>query len=133
MKSGPLVTAVVALVAMTGVVVAFMSNASPYVTIAEAKQLKSDRMHLAGDILKETVVTDYKANEVRFQVKDVNGDQILIVHRGEMPANMSSATKVVAIGGVEGDRFISKQLLLKCPSRYEEEKKGDKVARLGSS
>lgn len=130
MKSGPLVTAVVALVAMGGVVAAFMSNASPYVTIAEAKQLRSDRMHLAGDILKETVVNDYQGHELRFKIKDANGDQILIVHRGEMPSNMGSATRVVAIGGVEGDRFMSKQLLLKCPSRYEEEKKGaSKVAQ----
>ncbi|MGV3619024.1 MAG: cytochrome c maturation protein CcmE [Fimbriimonas sp.] len=129
MKSGPIVTAVVAFVAMGGVVVAFMSNASPYVTIAEARQMRSDRMHLAGDILKETVVTDIKSSELRFQVKDSKGEQILIVHRGEIPANMGSATKVVAIGGIEGDRFMSKQLLLKCPSRYEEEKKKGTVAR----
>ena len=129
MKKGPLVTAVVALVAMGAVVAAFMSNASPYVTIAQAKQLGGDRMHLAGDILKETVVTDIKAAELRFRVKDANGDQITVVHRGEIPANMSSATKVVAIGGIKEDRFVSEQLLLKCPSRYEEEKQKGAVAR----
>jgi cytochrome c-type biogenesis protein CcmE len=124
MKTGPLVTAVVAFVAMGGVVMAFMSNASPYVTIAQAKQMRGDRMHLSGDIVKDSVRTDIKAAEVRFRVKDLNGDEMTVVHRGEIPANINSAEKVVAIGGVEGDKFVSQQLLLKCPTKYQGEDKG---------
>lgn len=122
MKVGPLVTAVVALLAMGAVVAAFMSNASPYVTVAQAKQLRGDRMHLAGDILPGTLHIDVAHAEVTFQVKDANGEVMTIVNRGEIPANMGEATKVVAIGGMQGDQFVSEQLLLKCPSRYESKK-----------
>lgn len=123
MKKGPVITAIVALVAMGGVVAAFVSNASPYVTIAQAKERHGERMHLAGDIVPGSVMTDLKSGELRFKVTDTDKATILVVHRGEMPSNINSATKVVAIGGIEGDHFKSEQLLLKCPSRYESEDK----------
>lgn len=123
MKKGPLVSAIIALLAMGGVVAAFMSNASPYVTIAQAKEGRSDRMHLAGDIVKGSVQVKVDSNELRFKVRDAEGQTITVIHDGEVPTNIGEATRVVAIGGVKGDHFVSKQLLLKCPSRYEGEKK----------
>ncbi len=124
MMKGPVITSIVALIAMGGVVAAFVSNSSPYVTVAQAKQVRGDRMHLAGDIVKGTVLTNVKTGKVKFQVKDANGEVMDVVFQGEIPGNLDAATKVVAIGGIEGDHFSSKQLLLKCPSRYESETKG---------
>jgi cytochrome c-type biogenesis protein CcmE len=123
MTKGALIGATVALVAMGGVVAAFMSSASPYVTVAQAKELRRPRMHLAGDIVPGTLEVDVKNREVRFGVKDAEGGQIRVVHRGEVPSNVNSATKVVAIGEIKGGDFVSDQLLLKCPSRYESEAK----------
>jgi len=40
-----------------------------------------------------------------------------------VPQNMGEATKVVAIGGMKDGKFVSDQLLVKCPSKYESEKK----------
>jgi cytochrome c-type biogenesis protein CcmE len=122
MKSGPLITAVVAVIALAGAVVAFMTNASPYVTIAQARSASGDRLHLAGDIIKPTVHTDLKRHVLTFDVKDAEGAVVMVEHLGEPPANMGEATKVVAIGKMEGDRFVSDQLLLKCPSKYESSK-----------
>ena len=123
MKKGPVITAVVALIAMAGVVIAFMSNASPYVTIAQAKSAAGDRLHLAGDIIKPTVKNDLIHHALSFDVKDKDGNVITVMHRGEPPQNMSEATQVVAIGKIEGDKFVSDELLVKCPSRYEEKRK----------
>lgn len=123
MKRGPLITAAVTLLAMGGVMAAFVSNASPYVTVAQAKQIQSDRLHLAGDIIKGSVSTNLKDHTLSFRIKDKDGQEITILHRGDPPANMGSATQVVAIGGMQGERFVSEQLLLKCPSKYEGQKK----------
>lgn len=123
MKKGPVISAIVALVAMGGVVAAYVSNSSPYVTVAQAKQVRGERMHLAGEMVKGSVVTNVKTGEVRFKVKDTDGQVIEVVHTGEIPGNIDQATKVVAIGGIQDDHFASKQLLLKCPSRYESESK----------
>lgn len=119
MINGPLVTAVIAVVAIGAVIGAFMTNSSPYVTIAEARRSTDDRLHLAGDIVKDSIKTDFATRRVSFQVKDSTGTVILVEHRGEPVAGLTEATKVVAVGGMKGDHFVSEKLLLKCPSKYE--------------
>jgi cytochrome c-type biogenesis protein CcmE len=123
MKSGPIVTAIVATLAMAGVVTAFMTNASPYVTIAQAKNSHSNRLHLAGDLDKKSVHADPVNRTLTFRLKDENGETVTVLHKGDPPANMGEATKVVAIGKMEGDKFVSDDLLVKCPSKYETDPK----------
>jgi cytochrome c-type biogenesis protein CcmE len=119
--SGAIITGIIATLAMGGVVAAFMTNASPYVTVAEAKQSKNDSMHLAGSLLKETVRTDPRNGQISFKLKDDTGAVAQIVYTGSQPGNLMEATKVVAIGGMQGDVFKAHQLLVKCPSKYETE------------
>ena len=129
MKKGPIITAVVTAFALTAVVAAFVSNASPYVTIAQAKTIHSDQLHLAGDLLKGSVSTDYATHTLTFKLRDKDGQVITVLHKGEPPESMSTVTKVVAIGGMQGDRFVSNKLLLKCPSKYE----GASLSQAGTS
>lgn len=119
---GAVLTAVVCVVALSGVIVAFLMNSSPYVTVAQAKAVNADRMHLSGDIMKETVHQDLKEHTLTFDVKDATG-RVTVVYSGTPPQNMGEATKVVAIGTMKNGKFLSDQLLVKCPSKYESEKK----------
>jgi len=127
MTKGPLVTAVIAGVAMVAVIGAFATNASPYVTIREARQRQGDRLHLAGDLIKSSISNNVFKHELRFDIKDGNGDQIQVVYTGDVPSNLGDAERIVAVGGIQGDHFQSKELIVKCPSKYEGEdsKKGD--------
>lgn len=118
--SGAVVTGIIATLAMGGVLAAFVRNASPYVTVAEAKESHADGVHLAGDLIKNTIQTDPKTGEIKFQLKDQNGQLANVVYQGTTPGNLTEATKVVAVGGMnKDDVFISHQLLIKCPSKYE--------------
>lgn len=123
MKKGAIVTAAVTGIALLGVCYAFLSTASPYVTVAQAKVSPADNLHVAGDILKETVVTDVAAKRLRFSLKDEKGDVLPVVYAGPPPANMGSATKVVAIGGMQGSEFHADKMLVKCPTKYESQTK----------
>lgn len=117
-----LVAVIVLVAAGLGLAVfAFLGNASPYVTVREAQASKREGVHLAGDIVPGTLSTDRASMQVRFQLKDENGDTTWVLYKGLPPANMGDATKVVAIGKVEGDDFVCKKMLLKCPSKYESE------------
>ena len=122
-NKGAIISAVVTVLALAGVCVAFLTTASPYVTVAEARLTKGDNLHVAGDLVKETLATDVKAKQMTFSLKDEKGEKMDVVYSGPPPANMGSATKVVAIGGMEGDAFHAHKLLVKCPSKYESEKK----------
>ena len=120
---GAIITALVALGGVAAVGMAFVSNASPYGTFADARKSNSDSMHVAGDVLKETVITDLQHGTMHFSMKDSTGERMNVVYTGPPPANMSEATKVVAIGGVQSGVFYSEKLLIKCPSKYEDGKK----------
>lgn len=122
MKTGPLIAILIAALGLTAVVFAFLQNASPYVSVAEAKTTKGDNLHLAGAIIKESILVRSTVPEVRFEVRDDNGDRLPVVYAGHPPANLSSATRVVAVGGYADGAFKSHKLLLKCPSKYESEK-----------
>jgi len=128
MLRGPAVTAFIAAFAFGAVIWAFSKNASPYVTIAQAKTISGDHLHLAGDILKDTVHMDMLHRTLTFDLKDATGATVEVVHEGDPPANMDEAKKVVAVGGMENGKFISHQLLIKCPSKYEAAP-GQKVAK----
>src|SRR3954462_7986024 len=99
--SGAVVTGVVATLAMGGVLAAFIKNASPYVTVAEAKQSHADGVHLAGDLVKNSIQTDPTSGEIKFQLKDQEGQLANVVYVGSTPGNLSEATKVVAVGGMD--------------------------------
>lgn len=103
---------------------AFLVNASPYVTVAQAKTMRGDNLHLAGDLIPGTMRVRSSELKVEFQMKDAEGATVPVIYAGTPPANMGSATKVVAIGQYQEDHFQARQLLLKCPSKYESTDKG---------
>lgn len=119
MRPGAIAAVILSLVGLTAVVFAFLSNASPYVSVREARVRKGDKMHLSGDIVPGTLRSDVRAGVVTFDVKDQEGQMATVVYQGPPPSNMGSATKVVAIGGMKDGVFRSEKLLLKCPSKYE--------------
>ncbi len=123
MNRGAVVTIVVAVLAMAGVIMAFVLNSSPYVTIAQAKTIQAERLHLAGNIVPKTLSTNARANKMSFDLRDDQGAVIRVNYTGPIPTNIREAKEVVAIGGVKGSAFESQQLLIKCPSKYESEKK----------
>lgn len=117
-----LAAALLAALGLGTAVFAFLGNASPYVTVAQARTARGDGLHLAGDIVPGTTVTDRQALTVRFQIRDQGGETVWVRYEGLPPANMGQATKVVAVGSMQGGEFVSRKLLLKCPSKYESER-----------
>ena len=130
MLKGPLVTAVVASLAMAGVVGAFVCNASPYVTIAQAKKAGGDALHLAGVLVKDAPCgKSFATGHLEFTLRDEDGATIKVEHVGVQPASLMEADKLVAVGAMKGDRFVSSEILTKCPSKYEEGKPRNPLAR----
>lgn len=123
MKIGVVLSIIVGVVAASAMMMAFLMNSSPYVTIAEAKTMQGTSLHVIGDLDKSTVFTDVKAGEVRFAMTDEKGDRMNVVYSGPTPSNMGEATQVVAVGGMKENVFYAHQLNLKCPSKYEGQNK----------
>lgn len=58
-----------------------------------------------------------------FYIKDENGEQMKVIYKGSIPNNFESSTSVVVTGKYHSDKnyFHAKEILTKCPSKYEEE------------
>lgn len=122
-RSGAFITGGIVIVAMGLMVTAFMANASPYVTYDQAIKMQGQEgLHLSGDLVKDSVHMNFQNHTMEFTIVDANGSKVNVVHKGDPPANMGEATKIVAIGKITGEKFESEKLLIKCPSKYESEK-----------
>src|SRR3989304_231439 len=56
-----------------------------------------------------------------FFMADDHGKQMKVIYEGTIPNNFESATSVVVTGKYENGYFHAKDILTKCPSKYEEQ------------
>ena len=50
------------------------------------------------------------------------GEELLVHYHGTKPDQFDEAHHIVAIGKMQGEAFSSDKLLIKCPSKYEQQK-----------
>lgn len=119
MKPGAILGAAFSVAALCGAAFLMLANASPYVTVAQAKTTQGNNLHLQGDLIKSSVDVDITTQTITFDIRDDHGDVMTVFHKGLPPANMGDATRVVAVGGVKNGQFQSHKIMTKCPSKYE--------------
>jgi cytochrome c-type biogenesis protein CcmE len=73
---------------------------------------------------------DPNTNQFTFYMKDENNTVMKVVLDGSKPNNFEMAENVVAKGKVKDGYFYAKEVLTKCPSKYEG--KGQDVNKSGS-
>lgn len=66
---------------------------------------------------------DRENNKFIFFMKDDAGDEMKVVYDGTIPNNFESATSVVVTGVYKEGYFHARDILTKCPSKYEEQPK----------
>lgn len=63
---------------------------------------------------------DKDSRTFTFYIKDAFGTEMKVVYNGPIPNNFESATSVVITGKYEHGIFQAREILTKCPSKYEE-------------
>ena len=108
------------------IVQATVSTGAYYLTVSELHQrvpgIYGERVRVSGTVVDDS--EDWNAQEVtlRFAISDEDGAQLPIVFYGPRPDNFQRAASAIIEGELLADgNFQADTLLLKCPSRYEEE------------
>jgi len=99
------------------------SATAPYVTVTDLlAEGPSDRIVRAtGTVVGETIIWDEEELVLRFDISD-DGGAISIDYHGVRPDLLEDGTEAVVEGRYQGEgRFAAAEILLKCPSKYEEE------------
>jgi len=82
----------------------------------------SKTVKATGSWVKEKNYQIDKVNKTfTFYMVDVKGNEMKVVYNGTIPNNFESATSVVVTGKYVEGSFHAKDILTKCPSKYEEQ------------
>ena len=107
------------------VVQGVMAGGAYFLTISElhAKpNVEGQRVRVNGAVVEASEVWDAKAMTLQFAIEDEDGAQLPVVFYGPRPDNFQRAVSAIVEGELLADgTFEAQTLLLKCPSRYEEE------------
>ena len=113
------------------IVIITAGDASTYVTFHQARELAdkgiTKKIHVVGELKKDVngevlgVEASIDKLSVTFIMLDNNNQEQKVYYNSPMPPDLSKSEQVVVIGTYNNDLFIADKILLKCPSKYEEE------------
>jgi cytochrome c-type biogenesis protein CcmE len=126
------IIAVVVIAACIGLIVATAGDASTYVSFNQAYQMASNgnnnQIHVVGDLKKDAdgnIIGIEKSGDnlsFSFILIDEEQKEQKVYYNEPMPPDFARSEKVVVIGGYQNNAFVANKILLKCPSKYQEEK-----------
>ena len=122
-------THIIILIGIAALIVALLAYSvdfSTYDTVASAKQKQGKFVHLIAKVdITQPIEYDpiNNPNYLSFVVVDSLGDRTKVIYHNSKPADLEKSERVVLKGKMEQDHFECKDILLKCPSKYKDDKK----------
>ena len=97
----------------------FEGSITPYVSISEAIE-SGESVQVKGERVGDAMF-DIEENNFKFTLQDENGKKIDVIYDGAKPGNFDQAIEVVCQGKYKNGKFHAKNILVKCPSKYQDE------------
>ncbi len=133
-------THIITLIGIAALIVGLLSYAtdfSTYDTVQSAKNKQGKFVHLIAK-LDTTRAIEYdpinNPNYVAFYAIDSLGGKTKVVYRNSKPTDLEKSERIVMKGKMQKEYFECSDILLKCPSKYKDDKEqlkksmNDKVA-----
>ncbi|HQW84579.1 MAG TPA: cytochrome c maturation protein CcmE [Ferruginibacter sp.] len=111
---------------IVGLIVFSAGDFSTYESISSAKKKQGTFVHLIAKLDKSEPI-EYDAiknpNYLSFYAVDSLGGKTKVIFRNSKPTDLEKSERIVMKGKMEADHFECKDILLKCPSKYKDDKK----------
>jgi cytochrome c-type biogenesis protein CcmE len=108
-----------------GAIFTTLNNTSTYAGFTEATKDAGSEFHVVGkrDKSKEPVYDPkVDANLFTFYMIDKDGVESKVVLHKNKPQDFERAEQIVLIGKMQGNEFHASDILMKCPSKYNDGK-----------
>lgn len=117
-----------------GIIVSTAGDASTYVTFSQAEAMakngEASSIHVVGHLTKDSegnITNMYYRPEIdpnRFEFSLIDNDNRTqkVVYYSTKPQDFEKSEQVVVIGKIDQDYFVAEKILMKCPSKYEDDK-----------
>lgn len=116
----------VAIAAAIGVLLMYSVDFSTYDTISSAKEKQGKYVHLIAR-LDRSMPIQYDAvkdpNFLSFYAVDSLGNTAKVIYHNPKPPELEMSERIVLKGKMEGNVFQCDDILMKCPSKYKDNKK----------
>lgn len=107
------------------VIISMAGDFSTYETFASAAQKPHQEFHVIGKLDKSREMSyDPKkdANLFSFYVTDKAGNERKVVYNGTKPTDFEKSEQIVLVGKMDDKDFHCSKILMKCPSKYKNDK-----------
>ena len=124
MKTSHIIAIVIIAIAIAAII-GTINDSGTYANFTEASQHEGKVFHVVGK-LDRTKPYEYNpevnANVFSFYIVDNNGTEKKVVLNKAKPQDFDKSEQIVLIGKIKSDEFVASDVLLKCPSKYSNEK-----------
>ncbi|WKV13043.1 cytochrome c maturation protein CcmE [Marivirga harenae] len=122
---------IIVIAAAIMMIVSTAGDASSYVSFKDAHDMALEgndtKIHVVGELKKsekgEIIGLNPSDDKLSFtfMMVDENGIEQEVFYNEPMPADFKRSEQVVVIGSFQKGTFIADKILMKCPSKYQEE------------
>ncbi len=118
------IAAIIFLVIAIAAIITTVYDADTYASFDQARKNPGKQYHIIGELEPDKPILETIENNAlvfSFYMKDNKGSESKVVHYGPRPQDFEKLEQIVLVGQYSQDMFVATELLLKCPSKYEEE------------
>lgn len=119
------ILAILVIAVAIGVIFVSLKNTSTYADFAEAINNPDKEYHVVGKLDKAAPqIYEPRVNpdEFMFSLTDNHGVTKQVVLHKSRPQDFEKSEQIVLIGKMQGDNFHANDILMKCPSKYNDAK-----------
>ena len=117
---GVIIALAIAYLIYTGV----QSSAAYFLTVDElyvkGAAVENQTVRVSGKVDAATIDFNNRDLRLAFDVTSETGQRLHVIFNGPKPDQMREGAEAIVEGKYDGQAFTAQSLLLKCPSRYEE-------------
>ncbi len=125
------ILAIVVIAVAIGIIITTAGDASTYVNFNQAYEMaatgNNTSIHVVGQLKKDpngnVVGLKNSSDNLSFSfiLVDDNGKEQKVFYNEPMPPDFTRSENVVVVGGYQEGNFVANKILLKCPSKYQEQ------------
>jgi len=118
-----LIAAIILIIGAISVIIFTSSDISSYGTFAQAER-SGDRLKVVGQLSKDKeMIYDpvVDPNKFTFFMKDNEGREEKVILLQARPQDFELSEQLVLTGSMKDKTFVASDMLMKCPSKYNDE------------
>jgi cytochrome c-type biogenesis protein CcmE len=124
MKTSHIIAIIIIAVAI-GAILSTLYDSSTYASFNTAQNYPSKTYHVVGKLNKQkpqVYAPETDADLFTFFLVDNEGSEKKVVLHKARPQDFEKSEQIVVVGKMKGEEFVASDILMKCPSKYNNPK-----------